>query len=124
MPDESLRVLVVDDDQHQLELVERMLRADGFEVKTCSTPIGVTNLIVSFGPKIVLVDVNIPALSGDRLIGISRRWVPPGTLFVLYSANDESRLRHLAREVDADGWISKSVTGPDLTAALRKLARR
>jgi DNA-binding response OmpR family regulator len=124
MPDEKLRVLVVDDDQHQLELVDRTLRADGIEVKTCSTPIGVTNLIVSFGPKIVLVDVNIPALSGDRLIGISRRWVPPGTLFVLYSANDESRLRHLAREVDADGWISKSVTGSDLTATLRKLARR
>jgi two-component system, OmpR family, response regulator len=123
MPEHSLKVLVVDDDHFQLELVERTLRADGIDVMTCSSPIGVTNSIVSFGPKIVLVDVNIPALSGDRLIGISRRWVPTGTLFVLYSASDEARLRLLAREVEADGWISKSVTGTELSKRVRELAR-
>lgn len=122
MSSDGLRVLVVDDDQVQLELVERTLRADGIEVKTCSSPIGVTNLIVSFAPRLVLLDVNIPALSGDRLLGISRKWAPEGTRFVLYSANDESKLRGLAREVGADGWISKSVTGTDLTARLRALA--
>lgn len=124
MPDETLRVLVVDDDHSQLELVERTLRADGIEVRTCSSPIGVTNLIVSFVPQVVLVDVNIPALSGDRLIGISRRWVPIGTRFVLYSANDESRLRLLAKEIEADGYISKSVTGTDLSKRVRELAGR
>jgi two-component system OmpR family response regulator len=122
MTNEPLRVLVVDDDNTQLELVERTLKADGIEVMTCSSPIGVTNQIVSFNPKIVLVDVNIPALSGDRLIGISRKWAPQGTLFVLYSASDESRLRALARDVGADGWISKSVTGSVLTARLRGFA--
>ncbi len=78
---------------------------------------------MSFAPRIVLVDVHIPALSGDRLIGISKKWAPQGTLFVLYSASDEARLRGLAREVEADGWISKSVTGSDLTAKLRAFAQ-
>lgn len=123
MTKEPLRVLVVDDDNTQLELVERTLKADGIEVMTCSSPIGVTNQIVSFNPRIVLVDVNIPALSGDRLIGISRKWAPAGTLFVLYSASDEGRLRGLSREVGADGWISKSVTGSELTARLRTFAQ-
>jgi DNA-binding response OmpR family regulator len=122
MTNAAVRVLVVDDDRLQLELVERTLKADGFDVVTCSSPIGVTNQIVSFAPRIVLVDVNIPALSGDRLIGISRKWAPNGTLFVLYSASDEARLRGLAREVGADGWISKSVTGADLAARLRSYA--
>lgn len=123
MTNEPLRVLVVDDDNTQLELVERTLKADGIDVMTCSSPIGVTNQIVSFNPRIVLLDVNIPALSGDRLIGISRKWSPEGTLFVLYSASDESRLRGLSREVGADGWISKSVTGQELTARLRAFAQ-
>jgi two-component system OmpR family response regulator len=122
MGSDGLRVLVVDDDQDQLELIERTLRADGIEVKTCSSPIGVTNLIVSFAPQVVLLDVNIPALSGDRLLGISRKWAPQGTLFVLFSANDEAKLRGLARQVGADGWISKSVTGAELTGRLRALA--
>jgi DNA-binding response OmpR family regulator len=124
MAEPGLRVLIVDDDARQLDLVERTLRADGIEVMACSSPIGATNLIVSFMPRIVLVDVHIPALSGDRLIAISRKWVPPSTLFVLYSASDEARLRGLAKEVGADGWISKSVTGNDLTAQLRLYAQK
>jgi DNA-binding response OmpR family regulator len=122
MPSDGLRILVVDDDQAQLELIERTLRADGIEVQSCTSPIGVTNLIVTFAPRVVLLDVNIPALSGDRLLGISRKWAPEGTLFVLYSANDEAKLRALARAVGADGWISKSVTGSALTSRLRELA--
>lgn len=124
MAEPDLRVLIVDDDARTLDLVERTLRADGFEVMACSSPLGVTNLIMSFMPRIVLVDVHIPALSGDQLIAISRKWAPPSTLFVLYSASDEGRLRGLAREVGADGWISKSVTGSDLTARLRQYAQK
>jgi DNA-binding response OmpR family regulator len=119
---EAVRVMIVDDDALQLELLHRTLSGEGFEVLTCSTPIGATNLICSFGPQIVLMDVNIPALSGDRLLSICRKWAPEGTRFVLFSSWDESKLRTLAREVGADGWISKSVTGSDLAARLRTFA--
>ena len=123
MPDDRTRVLVVDDEQIQLQLVERLLRGDGFDVMTCSSPIGVSNVVRSYAPHIVLLDVNIPALSGDRLLGIARKAAPPGTLFILYSASDDSHLRKLAREVEADGWISKSVTGSDLSNRIRQLLR-
>ena len=123
MPDEPVRILVVDDDKLQLDLVQRSLRAEGFDVMTCSSPIGVTNVVRSFAPHLVLMDVNIPALSGDRLIGIARKGAPAETRFVLYSAADESTLRRLAREVEADGWLSKSVTGGDLAARIRTILR-
>jgi two-component system, OmpR family, response regulator len=122
MPDE-LRVLVVDDDVMQLELVERTLRSEGFEVMTCSSPIGVTGIVRSFAPHIVLMDVDIPALSGDRILAIARKGAPPMTRFVLHSASDESVLRRLAKEVEADAWISKSVTGANLVERLRALAK-
>jgi two-component system OmpR family response regulator len=123
MSEESMRILVVDDDKLQLELVQRTLRVEGFEVMTCSSPIGVTNVVRSFAPHLVLMDVNIPALSGDRLIGIVRKGAPAATRFVLYSASDDSTLRRLCREVDADGWLSKSVTGSDLAMRLRILIK-
>ena len=123
MPEECLRVLVVDDDRVQLELIERTLRREGFDVITCSSPIGVTNVVRAFAPHVVLIDVNIPALSGDRLLGVARRGAPDRTRFVLYSATDESTLRKLANDVDADGWVSKSVTGSDLAVRLRMFAR-
>jgi len=115
-------VFVVDDDSLQLDLVQRTLQGAGFEVSCSSSPIGATNLICSFLPDIVLMDVNIPGLSGDALVSISRKWAPKHTRFVLYSASDEAKLRNLARAVGAHGWISKSVTGSDLVNRLRAFA--
>lgn len=119
MREEVFRVLVVDDDPMQLELVERTLGGDGFQVHTCSSPIGITGVIRSFAPHLVLLDVDIPALSGDRILGIAKKAAPPLTRFIFYSSSDESVLRRLATDAGADGWISKSVTGSDLSSRLR-----
>jgi DNA-binding response OmpR family regulator len=123
MAEAPLRVLVVDDDVMQLRLVERTLRAEGFQVEACSNPIGVSNLVRSYVPDIVLLDVNIPALSGDRLLEIARRGAPPATRFILYSSSDATTLRGLAMRVGADGWISKDVVGAALATKLRQVAR-
>ena len=123
MAEERIRVLVVDDDVLHLQMVERTLRGEQFDVQTCSNPIGVTNIVRSYQPHIVLMDVNIPALSGDRLLGIARRGAPPGTRFLLHSASDATTLRALAKEVEADGWISKDVVGSALAARLRQAMR-
>jgi DNA-binding response OmpR family regulator len=121
MPERPLRVFIVDDSAMQLELTARTLRLEGFEVTTASSSFGVTNKVRTFEPDIVLLDVEIPGLSGDRLLEVARKHAPPGTRFILYSACDESRLRELAREVEADGWISKSVSTQTLVGRLRRL---
>jgi len=121
--DESLRVLIVDDDAMQLELVSRRLRLEGFEVATTASSFGTSNLIRSFGPRVVLLDVNIPALTGDKLLALARRVAPEETRFVLYSACDESRLRELARQSRADDWISKSTDLAVVAEKLRRLCR-
>lgn len=124
MSSDKLKVLVVDDDASQIELVTRSLRSDGFEIASSTSPIGVSNVVRTFAPDVVLIDVNIPALSGDRLLTLAKKGAPPHTLFVLYSAADESTLRRLAAEVRADGWMSKSTTGSEMGQKLRTLCSR
>jgi DNA-binding response OmpR family regulator len=118
----DLRVLIVDDDAQQLDLVSRRLRLEGFDVATAASSLGTSKLIRSFLPQVVLLDVNIPALAGDKLLSVARRFAPAGTRFVLYSACDESRLRELARETQADDWISKSTDLAMVAERIRKLA--
>lgn len=118
---EVLRALIVDDDPAQLDLISRRLKLEGFEVQTSGSAFGASNLIRSFVPHVVLLDVNIPALSGDRLLSIARRVAAPETRFVLYSACDESKLRALAKETEADDWISKSTEMSLLAARLRRI---
>ncbi len=119
--DDRLRVLIVDDDQQQLDLVSRRFKLEGFEVATTTTSFGTSNLIRSFSPNVVLLDVNIPALTGDKLLAVARTVAPPDTRFVLYSACDESRLRELATRAQADGWISKSTELGVVADRLRKM---
>lgn len=115
------KVLVIDDDPIQLELMDRSLRYENFEVHTCRAALGFTNALKTFVPNIVLLDVNIPALSGDKLLQLTRRMAPPSTKFLLFSACDESKLRALSRESGADGWISKSTSCFIVAQRLRKL---
>lgn len=121
MSDTKIRVLVVDDDQDQLALAERTLSAYGFDVRTHRSSLGVSNLVRTSAPDVVLLDVNIPALSGDKVLALARAQAPQATKFILYSASDEAKLRALARASGADGYISKSVQGEELAQKLRAI---
>jgi two-component system OmpR family response regulator len=123
MPDETAkyRVLIVDDDALQLDVAARTLRSYGFEVSTSQSAFGVTNSVRSFKPDVVLVDVNIPELSGDKVVEVVRRLSQAGTRYVFYSACDEGTLRRLAHQSRADGWITKSTVGQELATRIRKI---
>jgi two-component system, OmpR family, response regulator len=113
----KVRVLVVDDDLDLLELVRRTLTPH-FEVQTHNSALGVSNLVRNGEPDLVLLDVNFPALKGDQVLSLARRYAPRTTKFILYSASDESKLRALARASGADGYLSKSVQGSELIQKL------
>ncbi len=116
-----IRVLVVDDDQEQLSLMERTLSSYGFEVHTHSTSLGVSRLVRSETPDLVLMDVHLPALNGDKVLAVARTQATQRTKFILYSASDETRLRTLALRSGADGYLTKSLQGEALARKLVSL---
>jgi DNA-binding response OmpR family regulator len=101
-------VLVVDDDPQHLSATRDILSAEGYRVLTQQRPFGVTNLIVVHKPDLVLLDVNMPGLSGDALaMVLSDNPLSAGTPIVFHSSNDEDSLRHMARKYGARGYICK-----------------
>ena len=72
------RVLVVDDDPLQVELVERGLSRDGFEGRGVTT---IAEMVVEarrFAPRIMLIDVNMPDAPGDGAVAVAGRAGPGG----------------------------------------------
>ena len=118
----SARVLVVDDDPMQLELVERGLSRDGFEVRGVTTVAEMALQARQFLPDVVLIDVNMPDTSGERTIAVARDAAPKARL-VLYSAWEDSKLRILALQLGADGFISKSESVVAIGRRLQDLQR-
>jgi DNA-binding response OmpR family regulator len=103
-----LRILIIDDDVDFLQLMKRRLTRRGFDVHTTQSPIGFTHLVRATAPDVVLLDVNLPAVSGTRLVQLARAKAGVRTRFYLISQLDQSDLDALAREHECDGAFSKS----------------
>ena len=102
-------VLLVDDDPLILDTARRLLEHEGMSVIVYTQGFNATNFAARALPDLVLMDVNMPFLSGDSLVGLFKRHpVLKDVPVVLFSSNDESQLRTMAANVGAVGFISKS----------------
>ncbi len=123
MTADPIRIVVIDDDQMQLELVERALSREGFEVRCVGTLDELQNVAPTFTPHIMLVDMNMPGIASGEAIA-SARTAAPNARVVIYSAWEESRLRLMAQQLGADGYISKGEPVFSIGSRLVKLAGR
>ncbi len=111
------KILIIDDDPCILTTVRRILERRGHQVVVHDGGPNCTNTALRENPDLVLIDVNMPFLSGDNIVGLFSRQNQLRTApLVLFSSNDETQLRQLARACGADGYISKSELGLAFTS--------
>ena len=121
---EKLRVLVIDDDELAREFLCDILRREGFNVIDWSSTIGVTNKIVREGIRVVVIDVMMPTIRGDRLASLLRKNSALGALgVVLVSSCPREELEQLAKEVGAQAIVGKQDARTQLVAAVMHAAR-
>jgi two-component system OmpR family response regulator len=102
-------VLVVDDSDSVLERVKKALEGGGYQVITRNKPSGSVAAILRDKPDVVLLDVNMPSLSGDTIAKIlSRVSQNLETLVLLHSSLSIDNLRLKAIATGAHGYIQKT----------------
>ncbi|HUL00286.1 MAG TPA: response regulator [Nitrospirota bacterium] len=114
------KVLVVDDDEVYLYTTKGILQSDQIEVYTHLNWFGVTNRMKEVQPDLVLLDINMPALAGDKLADLLRRnmdllHIP----IVFHSSNDEESLRNSVVAHRINGYICKG----DVNTLKKKVER-
>ena len=102
------QILIIDDDETHLASTRGILQAEGYSVYAHIGGFGATNAARQVRPDLILLDINMPGLSGENLISVlqanaSTRDIP----VVFYSSNDEDILRTTVRRLGAKGYISK-----------------
>jgi two-component system OmpR family response regulator len=118
---EKKRVLVVDDDPMVLEMVKDHLSEMGFEVHTYDRALGTSNEVMRVKADLLILDIDMPALKGDKICEIIRKeGYFPDLKILFYSVLDERELAKMAKEQGADDYLSKS---DDLTALGIKVKR-
>jgi DNA-binding NtrC family response regulator len=99
------KILVADDEQAILDLLERVLGREGYEVATTSSGEEVMGLVASGGFDLAIVDVALPSLNGRKLIKMIKQ-ASPGTAVVVMSGYPAEEILRLAQE-HAQGYLEK-----------------
>jgi len=68
-----MRVLVVEDNQELREMVQESLAQGGHEVRGARDGLEALELLEEFSPNIMLLDIDMPRLSGHGVIAALRR---------------------------------------------------
>ena len=108
------KVLLIDDDQAILQILSRALQEAGFETSISSQAIGTTNRVKEFAPDVIIMDVMMPALAGNKLVKLLKDTMDTITnqpIMILVSNKHEDELKKLAQECGADDYATK-LSGP------------
>jgi CheY-like chemotaxis protein len=114
MTTKSLKVMLVDDDAVALEVAAAALESRGHDAIKRDQAIGTLLAIRREKPDVVLLDIQMPGLTGDaltKLIVSSKDSYEP--IILLYSATEPGKLAQLAASCGAAGWIAKSPNPTD-----------
>jgi len=102
------RALVIDDDEIARELVVSILQDGGYETFELSSPIGATQMISREKIELLILDIMMPGLSGDKLAKMLRANPRLGRIgIVLVSSCNVAELEKIAASVRADAVVLK-----------------
>lgn len=116
------RILVIDDDLHIGQYVERELDRLGHEVQVQRSGKNVIEVASLFRPQVAILDVMLPGVSGFeicRLMRCHRELFTTSILMLTCMADDEER-EHAIRQ-GADDFLPKPFRMPELREKIDKL---
>lgn len=126
MEQNTLRVIIVDDEIHICQLLRKIICWDSLNMKCIGVfdnSVKVLNFIRNNQPEIVLTDIRMPQLSGLELIREVRN-LKISTEFIVISGYKEFEYAHQALQYGVRSYILKPVNEDELNSELEAIGKR
>lgn len=104
----ALRILMIDDSEFVLGVHSHVLKKAGFEVRATMSPREFDDLLAGWKPHLVLMDVQMPNISGDELCRRVKARFKATVPVVFVSDLPRPQLAERAKIGGADAFLSKS----------------
>ncbi|WP_077849085.1 winged helix-turn-helix domain-containing protein [Clostridium puniceum] len=119
------KILIVDDEEHIIELLKFNLLNAGYEVLTANDGIDAVRIAKAEKPSLLLLDLMLPGIDGfDVCKEIKRNNEMKNTSIVMLTAKGEELDKILGLELGADDYITKPFSVRELLARVKAVLRR
>jgi len=115
------KIVVIDDCSFMLKLAEDVISSAGYKAVTAKTSIEANaHIFTSPLPLLVLLDIEMPLLNGDKTAKRLKNSDVVGKIpVVLMSGKSDHQLQALCDESGADGYIIKPLTAEKFRQAVK-----
>jgi signal transduction histidine kinase len=118
------RILVVDDERHNRDLLEVMLVAEGYSLMTASSGSEALAMVAEEPPDLILLDVMMPDMDGYQVAAQLKASTGTNSIpVIMITALDDRGARMLALGAGAEDFLTKPVDRAELTVRVRNLLR-
>jgi diguanylate cyclase (GGDEF)-like protein len=125
VPEQPLRILIVDDSKSQALYTEKALNAAGMITKTVINPMEVLDAVDSFVPEMILMDMYMPVCNGVELAKIIRQDAHYINIPIIYLSGEEDKERQLAAMAEGgEDFLTKPVDPRHLLSTIRTRGKR
>lgn len=122
MGQESMKILVVDDEMHICELLEEFLTMIGFRVATVSDGEKAVDRFEAETPDIVFLDIKMPGINGIDILQLMKAGGRSFGAVMLSAFGDDETIRE-ALDAGADYYIQKPMDLERLKQTLDELTQ-
>lgn len=119
----AAHILVVEDDAQICDVVVYVLEKNGLTVETADDGKAGLDAFRRRCPDLVVLDLNLPRLSGTELFQIMRREQPHLPVVMLTCQSDDID-RIVGLEMGADDYVAKPFNARELAARVKAVLRR
>jgi PAS domain S-box-containing protein len=124
LADHTACILIVDDERPNRELLEIMLKAEGFALQTASGGEDALAIIARDRPDLVLLDIMMPGMDGYEVVRrIKGNPATKNIPVIVVTALDDRDARMLALSAGAEDFLTKPIDRAELCMRVRNLLR-
>jgi two-component system chemotaxis response regulator CheY len=117
----TARILIVDDHAAIRSIIDTILTNAGYECMTASTGETALEMARRFKFDLVILDVNMPRMSGLQVLGRIRRWTSSVLMVTADSSVDTVRE---AVALGCDGYVAKPIEPALLLGRVQRVLSR